>query len=95
MVLATREFEAWFLAAAPSLSGLRGLAADLPLPADAERPRDCKGWLTDHRLDGRSYQPASDQAALAAVFDLAMARKHAPSFDKLWRDMARLLREPI
>ncbi|MBI3687069.1 MAG: DUF4276 family protein [Actinobacteria bacterium] len=90
-ILANREFEAWFLAAAPSLGGHRGLAADLDRPAEAERPRDCKGWLSAHRTDGRAYKPVSDQAALAAVFDLSMARAHSRSFDKLWRTLAELL----
>jgi hypothetical protein len=90
-VIANREFEAWFLAAAPSLAGRRGLADPLHRPADPEEPRDCKGWLTAHRVDGRAYKPASDQAALAAAFDLAMAREHSPSFDKLWRDLTVLL----
>lgn len=93
VVLANREFEAWFLAAAPLLRGLRGLAGDLALPADAERPRDCKGWLSARRTDGRAYKPATDQAALAAAFDMQMARQHSPSFDKLWRDVERLLGE--
>lgn len=93
VVLANREFEAWFLAAAPSLCGQRGLAPNLTLPADAELPRDCKGWLSDRRVDGRSYKPTTDQAALTAVFDMQMARKNSPSFDKLWRDVERLLRE--
>lgn len=91
VVLANREFEAWFLAAAPSLAGRRGLRPDLVAPADAEKPRDCKGWLSAHRTDGRTYKPASDQAALAAAVDLRMARENSPSFDKLWRDMERLL----
>ena len=69
--------------AAPSLRGVRGLANDLEAPADPEQPRDCKGWLTARRTDKRSYQPAADQAALAEIFDLAMARAHSPSFDKL------------
>lgn len=93
VVLAKREFEAWFLAAAPSLRGVRGLAGDLDAPADPEAPRDCKGWLSARRSDGRAYKPTADQAALAAVFDLAMARAHSPSFDKLWRDVERLSRE--
>jgi hypothetical protein len=93
VVLANREFEAWFLAAAPSLRGQRGLAPDLVLPANAELPRDCKGWLSQRRVDGRNYKPATDQAALTAVFDMQMARKNSPSFDKLWRDVERLLRE--
>lgn len=90
VVLAKREFEAWFLAAAPSLRGVRGLAADLEAPADPEQPRDCKGWLTARRTDRHSYKPTADQAALAEVFDLKMARANAPSFDKLWRDVERL-----
>lgn len=94
VVVANREFEAWFLAAAPSLRGRRGLARDLKVPADPEAPRDCKGWLSRHRVDGRSYRPAADQAALAAEFDLDLARYNSPSFSKLWRDMERLLRGP-
>lgn len=92
VVLAKREFEAWFLAAAPSLRGMRGLAHDLERPADPEQPRDCKGWLTERRTDKRAYKPVADQAALAEVFDLAMARANSPSFDKLWRDVERLAR---
>lgn len=92
VVLAKREFEAWFLAAAPSLRGQRGLANDLALPAAPEKPRDCKGWLSAHRVDGRGYKPTADQAALAARFDLTMARANSASFDKLWRDVERLIR---
>jgi predicted ATPase len=51
----------------------------------------CKGWLSARRTDGRTYKPSSDQAALAAVFDLRMARENSASFDKLWRDLERLL----
>jgi hypothetical protein len=29
------------------------------------------------------------------VFDLHLARKNAPSFDKLWRDIERLLTEVV
>jgi len=93
VVLAKREFEAWFLAAAPSLRGVRGLAKDLDAPADPEQRRDCKGWLTARRTDKRSYKPTADQAALAEVFDLAMARANSPSFDKMWRDVERLAKK--
>lgn len=93
VVLAKREFEAWFLAAAPSLRGRRGLAADLALPPDPELPRDCKGWLSRHRSDGRGYKPTADQAALAAAVDLRLARTNSPSLDKLWRDLERLVDE--
>lgn len=90
-VVAKREFEAWFLAGAPSLSGKRGLAQDLVVPPEPEKPRDCKGWLTAHRTDRRPYKPAADQAALAAAFDVELARGNSPSLDKLCRDVERLL----
>ncbi|MEV8631084.1 DUF4276 family protein [Streptosporangium sp. NPDC051023] len=91
-VLANREFEAWFLAAAPSLAGRRGLADPLEPPADPEGPRDAKGWLSARKADGTSYRPTADQAALAGAFDMVQARKNAPSFDKFWRDVERLMR---
>lgn len=91
VVLANREFEAWFLAAAPSLGGRAGLPVGLPTPEDSERPRDCKSWLSHHRNDGGSYRPRVDQAALADVFDLELARRNAPSFDKFCRDINYLV----
>ncbi|MCK9924679.1 DUF4276 family protein [Frankia sp. AgPm24] len=84
-------FESWFLAAAPSLAGIRGLAADLKAHPDPENPRDYKGWLTHQRVDGQRYRPAVDQSALADVIDLAAARQNAPSFDKFCRDVEYLL----
>lgn len=91
VVLANREFEAWFLAAAVSLRSRRGLPADLAPPDDPESIRDAKGWLQDRRTDGFAYSPTTDQPALAAVMDLDEARAGCPSFDKLWRDLERIL----
>jgi hypothetical protein len=92
VVLAVAEFEAWFLAAAASLGGSRGLPAGLTAPPDAEGIRDAKGWLRSHRVDGLSYAPTVDQPALAARMSLAEARAGAPSFDKLWREIERLVK---
>jgi hypothetical protein len=91
VVLAKREFEAWYLAAAPSLAGQHGFSDTFPMPEDPERPRDCKGLLTKARAAGHPYKETVDQAALASTFDMAMARAHAPSFDKFCRDVAALL----
>jgi len=91
VVLANREFEAWFLAAAASLRGHQGLSPDLEAPTDPEAPRDCKGWLSDRRSDGRPYRPRQDQAGLAACFDLDLARANSPSFDKFCRDVTYLI----
>ncbi|MFF4987542.1 DUF4276 family protein [Streptosporangium saharense] len=93
VVLACREFEAWFLAAAESLSGHRGLADPLLPPPNPEGIRGAKEWLSARKSDGTRYRETVDQAALAALFDMEQARKAAPSFDKFWRDVERLLLE--
>jgi hypothetical protein len=90
VVVAHQEFEAWFLATAESLGGKRELPQPLGPPSRPEAVRDAKGWLTSHMPSGRSYSPTIDQPALAAVMDIDAARS-APSFDKLYRDVTRLL----
>jgi hypothetical protein len=90
VVLAKREFEAWFLAAARSIAGERGLVADLVPPPDPEGVGDAKGWLRRHSDPGRTYRETIDQPALVELFDLDAARA-ANSFDKLWRDVIGLL----
>lgn len=90
VVLAKREFEAWFLAAAESLQGRRGLAETLESPSDPESIRGAKEWLTAHMVEGRKYVETLDQPALAAAFDLLRARR-ADSFDKFFRDVVAIL----
>lgn len=91
VVLAAREFEAWFLASVVSLRGRRGLPADAEPPSDPEAVRNAKGWLQERRTDGFAYSPTVDQPALTAAMDLDLARSGSPSFAKLWRDLERLL----
>jgi hypothetical protein len=90
VVLAKREYEAWFLAAAESLRGQRGLPSDLAAPPDPEAIRGAKEWLTERMPPGRGYSETSDQPALTAIFDLTAARR-ADSFDKCYREIIRLL----
>jgi hypothetical protein len=85
VILPQREFEGWFLAAAESLRGQRGLPADLARPVDPEAIRGAKGWLREH-MHGRAYSETIDQPALTAIFDLKQARS-ANSFDKCYRDL--------
>ncbi|PKO21594.1 MAG: hypothetical protein CVU38_13910 [Chloroflexi bacterium HGW-Chloroflexi-1] len=92
VVLAKHEFEAWFLAAAESLRGRRGLRTDLAPPAQPETVQGAKEWLADRMTGDRHYVETLDQPALAAIFDLAAARR-ADSFDKCWREMNRLITE--
>ncbi len=93
LVLAKCEFEAWFLAAADSLRGKRGLPADLAPPPDPEGVRGAKEWLASHMPRGQRYSETLDQPALAAVFDLDCARRRSASFDKFCRELGRLLGE--
>ncbi len=90
VVLAKREFESWFLAAAGSLRGNRGLLQELEPPPDPEEIRDAKGWLSSQMEEGHRYVGTLDQPAFASLFDLGSARQ-ADSFDKFYRDIERIL----
>lgn len=93
VVLANREYEAWFIAAAASLDGLRSLRIT-PEDAltEAERPRDAKGWLAVRKADRSGYHPITDQPALSARMDLQLAHDRSRSFRKLCSDWTRLTR---
>ncbi len=92
VVLATREYEACFLAAAESLAGRCGLRPDLVSPQEPEVIRGAKQWLTRNMEAGQIYSPTRHQPALTAQFDLAAARS-AKSFDKFCRDVCSLIFE--
>jgi hypothetical protein len=89
VVIAKCEFEAWFLAAAASLRGQRGLSTTAEPPPEPEAVHDAKGWLAERMASGH-YSETRDQPAFAAQFDLHLARR-ADSFDKCYRDLVRLL----
>lgn len=93
VVLAVKEFEAWFLAALTSLRGQRGIQADAEAPPNPEAVRGAKEALRRQMAPGSAYSPPTDQPALAALMDLDAARA-APSFDKLWRAVAVILSTP-
>ena len=91
LVLAHREYEAWFLGSAPSIAGRRRLPNGLqPHPAP-ESIRGCKAWLSDQMPQGTAYNEVADQPALTAVFDLDAAKSACPSFDKCHREVTALL----
>ena len=80
VVLAKCEFETWFLAAAESLRGKRGLKSDIDPPNNPEKIRGAKEWLYQRMQTGSKYSETRDQPALAAIFDIEQARQ-ADSFD--------------
>ena len=93
VVLAKREFEAWFLAAIESLGGRRGLDLNLKAISSPESIRDAKGALTRKMAGSQAYSPVADQPALTAAFDMQLARRQSPSFDKCWREIELLFAE--
>lgn len=78
VVMAHREYEAWFLATLPE-----------PHPTP-EAVRDAKGELAD-RLDDR-YLPTVDQASWSARFDLSLAHQRCRSFRRLVKAFGELVR---
>lgn len=68
VVVAQREFEAWYLASASSLRGHGGLPDDLDPPPSHDQIRDAKGWLSQRMRSG--YAPTVDQPRFAALFSL-------------------------
>ena len=90
-VMAKREFEAWFIAAAESLAGYRGLSVDLLPPAYPEAIRGAKEWLSGQMGNRKKYRATMDQAAFSAKFDMELALSRSSSFSKLYRDVRRLL----
>jgi hypothetical protein len=85
VVLANREFEAWFIAAAHSLQGTRGLSLKQGESIDAEGPRNAKGWLRERMAAGK-YSEMLDQPAFASKFNLREAFDNSRSFRKLCKE---------
>lgn len=76
-----RRYEAWFLAAAASLDGVRGFRVGEDANVDAEAIRNAKGWISKH-LESGHYREILDQPALSARFDLEQAFRRSRSFRK-------------
>jgi hypothetical protein len=85
VVLANHEYEAWFLAAADSLSGKRGFTRPPGALPQAETVRGAKEWLSRHIPAGK-YREVSDQPAFSAMMDLQQAHDNSRSFRKLCSD---------
>jgi chorismate mutase len=82
VVLANREYEAWFIASAKSLNGQRGFSMTTGDIADAERIRDAKNWLSSRIRDGK-YRETTDQPAFSSLMDMQQAKDNSRSFLKL------------
>lgn len=91
IVVAAREFEAWFLAAKRSLRGACGIGKAAECVPNAEAIRDAKGRLTLNMEGNRRYLEVDDQPRLAAAVDLDLAEENSRSFEKLCKEIRHLL----
>jgi hypothetical protein len=83
VVMAYREYEAWFLASIESLRGQRGIRADAESHPNPEQPKGAKGQLEARMEPARSYHETADQPALTGLFDLALTYQRCRSFQHL------------
>lgn len=90
VVLAHREYEAWFIAAIESLRGFRRVKADATSHPTPEAIRDCKGALEGRMELGASYSPRVDQAAFSSRIDLRQAHLACRSFRRLTKAFGQL-----
>lgn len=106
IVLAHREYEAFFLPSLVSLAGRdlvgpegivrKGLLPGTAFDGDPEAVRGVKEWLSRHMPPGQSYKPTLDQLPLTRMLDLQRLRTAdppLPCFGSLERALQFLNRE--
>lgn len=81
VVIAVREYEAWFLASLPSLRSHSSVHDGAAFDGDPESPRDAEGRLG--RVMTEKYREVIHQPAFSGLLDLDAARKTSPSFAAL------------
>jgi hypothetical protein len=85
VVLANKEFEAWFIASASALDGHRGFKLGNNEIPDAENVRGGKEWISQ-RIPNGKYHEVTDQPAFAALIDLNRTHENSRSFRKLCKE---------
>ena len=88
LVLAHREFEAFFLPCISFIAGRKlrdmngierdGLIANTHFEGNPEDIRGVKEWLSQYMPRGRSYKPTLDQLPLTRLVDFDAIRMHKP-----------------
>lgn len=91
VVMAVKEYEAWFLATIESLRGKKGIGQKAVSPSNPEAIRGAKEAIEYFMPSGFSYKETTDQPAFTAVFDIPMAFSKCRSFRKLVISFGRLV----
>ncbi|NUP39065.1 MAG: DUF4276 family protein [Streptomyces sp.] len=89
VVIACREYEAWFLAAVESLRAHKSVRDDATSPPEPEARRDAKRQL--EALMNENYKPTLHQAAFSHFLDLDTAWATSRSFRRLVHAVELLL----
>ena len=89
LVLANREYEAWFIASAEAVDGCRNFVCPPQVPA-AESIRAAKQWISLQIRNG-AYHEVLDQPAFSARLNLERAHANSRSFRKLCSDWQRAM----
>lgn len=89
-IVANKEFESWFVAAAASLTNYLTVESKNDLAIDPESEGLGKAWIAS-RFSRVRYSERIDQPRLTAKFDLNLARRNSASFDKLCRELERFV----
>jgi len=95
-VLAKKMFENWLVAGSATLHGLNGLPNPLPAVVNVE-DLGGKAWFEQQLRSvdpRRAYSETVDSPAYVAAMDVAAARLNSPSFDKLCRELEKLIPPP-
>ncbi len=90
IVIAHREYEAWFLATVESLRGRRGIRRDAVAHPDPETPRGAKEELEERMETGCTYSETTDQTPLTVAFDMATAYARCRSFRRMTKAFGTL-----
>jgi len=95
VVLAHREYEAWFLASLPSLAGKDNLPQNTFFEGNVENIRGVKAWLTRQMPPGKTYKETTHQAAWSAKMDIGGATlQRSRSFRRLVHAVEEILTRP-
>lgn len=91
IVVANREYEAWFIASLETIKGQRNIASDCTFAGDVETRRDAKGWLSNQMPKGKVYRETVDQIALTQKIDIDLAVANSRSFRRLVHAVKELI----
>lgn len=94
VVLAHREYEAWFLASLPALAGNTLLPAGCSYEGNPEQKRGAKEWLSNRLPPGVIYKETEDQPAWSAQLDIPLTASRSRSFRRLIHAVQEFIQRP-